>query len=82
LYIDAYFCHGFGKTKKISDWHEWSLEEKIIKYNSKYLIEGESKWLKDKLLIFVTPMHNRMDNRVSIYSLLCFIKLVLVWYTS
>jgi len=79
---DAYYRRGFGKTAVFTDCHDWSSEEIVRTYNSKYLVEDDFKWLKDRLLICVTPVYHRRDDRIRAHVFSCVMGLVLVRYTS
>jgi transposase len=79
---DKYYRRGFGKTAVFTDCHEWSPEEIVRTYNSKYLIEDDFKWLKNKLLICVTPVYHRRDDRIRVHVFACVLGLVLVRYTA
>jgi transposase len=80
--IDEYYRRGFGKTAVFTDCHEWSSEEIVRTYNSKYLVEDDFKWLKDRLLICVTPVYHRKDDRIRAHVFSCVMGLVLVRYTA
>lgn len=79
---DEHYRRGFGKTAVFTDCHEWSPEEIVRTYNSKYLIEDDFKWLKNKLLICVTPVYHRRDDRIRVHVFACVLGLVLVRYTA
>jgi len=79
---DEYYRRGFGKTAVFTDCHEWSSEEIARTYNSKYLIEDDFKWLKNKLLVCVTPVYHRRDDRIRVHVFVCVLGLVLVRYTA
>jgi transposase len=79
---DKYYRRGFGKTAVFTDCHEWSSEETVRTYNSKYLIEDDFKWLKNKLLVCVTPVYHRRDDRIRVHVFSCVLGLLLVRYTA
>jgi len=79
---DAYYRRGFGKTAVFTDCHDWTSEEIVRTYNSKYLVEDDFKWLKDRLLICVTPVYHRRDDRIRAHVFSCVMGLVLVRYTA
>jgi len=45
-------------------------------------VEDDFKWLKDRLLICVTPVYHRRDDRIRAHVFSCVMGLVLVRYTA
>ena len=49
-------------------------------YNSKCSIEDDFKWLKDKLLIPITPLYVRTDESIRVHVFLCVVGLLFMRY--
>ena len=79
---DKYYRRGFGKTAVFTDCHDWSSEEIVRTYNSKYLVEDDFRWLKDRFLVCITPVYHRRDDRIRVHVFSCVMGLVLVRYTA
>ena len=61
---------------------DWSAEQIVMTYNRKVFIEDDFHWLKDKLLIPLTPIWHRKDNHIRAHVFLCVIGLLFVRYIS
>ncbi|MDH5415436.1 MAG: IS1634 family transposase [Flavobacteriaceae bacterium] len=70
----------FGKNTIFTDLHNWSSEQIVKTYNSKYLLENDFKWLKDKLLIPVTPIYVWTDESIRVHVFLCVVGLLFMRY--
>jgi len=70
----------FGKNAIFTDLHDWSSEQIVKTYNSKYLLENNFKWLKDKLLIPVTPIYVWTDESIRVHVFLCVVGLLFMRY--
>jgi len=60
--------------------HEWSNQQIAESYNSKYQIEDDFKWLKDKLLVPVKPVHVRKDEHIRAHVFICLMGLLFYRY--
>ncbi len=70
----------FGKTVLFTDRHDWSAEKIAQTYNSKSIIEGDFKTLKDKLLIPVKPINHREDDHIRVHIFVCVLSIVFYRY--
>lgn len=70
----------FGKIIHFTDLHEWSNQQISESYNSKYQIEDDFKWLKDKLLVPVKPVHVRKDEHIRAHVFICLMGLLFYRY--
>ncbi|MGC8580553.1 MAG: IS1634 family transposase [bacterium] len=71
-----------GKLVLFTDMDGWS-EEKIVKtYNRKVFIEDDFHWLKDKVLIPLTPVWHRTDEHIRVHVFICVMGLFFVRYIS
>jgi transposase len=61
----------FGKIVHFTDLHDWSDEQISTSYNAKYQIEDDFKWLKDKLLVPIKPVHVRTDQHIRGHVFVC-----------
>lgn len=74
------FYSSFGKNAIFTDLHNWSSEQIVKAYNSKYLLEDDFKWLKDKLLIPITPIYVWTDDSIRVHVFLCVVGLLFMRY--
>ena len=70
----------FGKIIHFTDLHDWSNQQIAESYNSKYQIEDDFKWLKDKLLVPVKPVHVRKDEHIRAHVFICLMGLLFYRY--
>jgi len=71
-----------GKLVLFTDMDDWN-EEKIVKtYNRKVFIENDFHWLKDKVLIPLTPVWHRIDKHIVAHVFICVMGLFFVRYIS
>lgn len=61
----------FGKIVHFTDLHGWSDGQVAAAYNAKYQVEDDFKWLKDKLLVPVKPVHVRTDQHIRGHVFVC-----------
>ena len=70
----------FGKNAIFTDLHNWTSEQIVKTYNLKYLLENDFKWLKDKLLIPITPIYVWTDESIRVHVFLCVVGLLFMRY--
>jgi len=70
----------FGKVAIFTDLHEWSDEEIVRAYNSKWQIEEDFKWLNDKVIMPLKPFWVRLDLTLRAHVFLCVMGLLLYRY--
>jgi len=70
----------FGKLILFTDLHDWSSSDIIKAYNSKYQIEDDFKWLKNKLFIPIKPVHVRTDRHIRSHVFICLMGLLFFRY--
>jgi len=70
----------FGKMVHFTDLHEWSSKSIAEAYNSKYNVEDDFRWLKDKLLIPIKPVNVRTDQHVRAHVFICIMGLLFYRY--
>jgi len=70
----------FGKIIHFTDLHDWTDKQISESYNSKYQIEDDFKWLKDKLLVPVKPVHVRKDGHIRAHVFICIMGLLFYRY--
>ena len=71
-----------GKMAIFTDREDWTPERVAKTYNRKAFIEQDFHWLKDKLLIPVTPIWHRKDGNIRVHVFLCVVGLFFVRYLS
>ena len=74
------FYSSFGKNAIFTDLHNWTSEQIVKTYNLKYLLENDFKWLKDKLLIPITPIYVWTDESIRVHVFLCVVGLLFMRY--
>lgn len=70
----------FGKNAIFTDIHDWTSEQIVKTYNSKWSLENDFKWLKDKLLIPIAPIYVRTDESIRVHVFLCVVGLLFMRY--
>jgi transposase len=70
----------FGKIIHFTDLHDWSSKEISESYNSKYQIEDDFRWLKDKLMIPIKPIYVRTDPHIRSHVFICVMGLLFYRY--
>ena len=70
----------FGKIVHFTDLHEWSSEQIATSYNSKYNVEDDFRWLKDKLMIPIKPINVRTDQHIRAHVFICVMGLLFYRY--
>lgn len=78
--MEALRFKSFGKIIHFTDLHEWSSKKIAESYNSKYLIEDDFRWLKDKLLIPIKPVNVRTDQHIRAHVFICVMGLLFYRY--
>ena len=76
------FLENTGKLAIFTDKHDWSAEKIVMTYNRKVFIEDDFHWLKDKLLIPLTPIWHRKDDQIRTHVFMCVMGLFFVRYIS
>ena len=76
------FLENTGKLAVFTDKHDWSPEKIVMTYNRKVFIEDDFHWLKDKLLIPLTPIWHRKDDHIRAHVFMCVMGLFFVRYIS
>jgi len=71
-----------GKLVVFTDKMDWSAEKIVMTYNRKVFIEDDFHWLKDKLLIPLTPIWHRKDDPIRAHVFMCVMGLLFVRYLS
>ena len=71
-----------GKMAIFTDVEDWPPEKVAQTYNRKAFIEKDFHWLKDKLLIPITPIWHRKDGNIRVHVFLCVLGLFFVRYLS
>jgi len=61
----------FGKIVQFTDLHDWPSKEISKAYCSKYQVEDDFRWLKDKLLVPLKPVHVRTDQHIRAHVFIC-----------
>jgi len=61
----------FGKIIQFTDLHDCPSKEISKAYCSKYQIEDDFRWLKDKLLVPLKPVHVRTDQHIRAHVFIC-----------
>lgn len=70
----------FGKNAIFTDLHDWTSQQIVKTYNTKYILENDFKWLKDKLLIPITPIYVWTDESIRVHVFLCVVGLLFMRY--
>ena len=70
----------FGKSAIFTDMDTWTSVQIVKTYNGLYHVENDFHWLKDKLLIPITPMYVRKDESIRVHVFLCVIGLLFMRY--
>lgn len=70
----------FGKTAVFTDMDAWTSTQIVKTYNGLHRLENDFHWLKDKLLIPITPMYVRKDESIRVHVFLCVIGLLFMRY--
>ena len=79
---EARFIENCGKLIVFTDQDEWPAEKIVKTYNRKVFIENDFHWLKDKLLIPLTPVWHRKDEHIRAHVFMCVMGLLFVRYLS
>ena len=58
----------------------WTSTQIVKTYNGLHHLENDFHWLKDKLLIPITPMYVRKDESIRVHVFLCVIGLLFMRY--
>ena len=74
------FMQGFGKTVIFTDNMKMPSEDIVRTYKSLWKIEEDFKFLKDCLLISVTPIYHQKDIPIKVHVFLCVIGLLFYRY--
>lgn len=80
--IEAQFIENCGKLIVFTDQDGWPAEKIVKTYNRKVFIENDFHWLKDKLLIPLTPVWHRNDEHIRAHVFICVMGLLFVRYLS
>ena len=80
--VENIFLENTGKLAVFTDKHDWSAEKIVMTYNRKVFIEDDFHWLKDKLLIPLTPIWHRKDDHIRAHVFMCVMGLFFVRYIS
>lgn len=67
----------FGKVAVFTDNHEWSSKQIAQAYNSKFELEEDFKWLKDKVIMPLQPFYVWKDISIRAHVFLCVMGLLL-----
>ena len=70
----------FGKVALFTDLDEASDEEIARTYNSKWMIEDDFKWLKNRVIMPLDPFYVRLDLTLRAHVFLCVLGLILYRY--
>lgn len=76
------FLENTGKLAIFTDKYDWSEDKIVMTYNRKVFIEDDFHWLKDKLLIPLTPIWHRKDDHIRAHVFMCVMGLFFVRYIS
>jgi transposase len=76
------FLENTGKLAIFTDKYDWSADKIVMTYNRKVFIEDDFHWLKDKLLIPLTPIWHRKDDHIRAHVFFCVLGLFFVRYIS
>ena len=76
------FLRNTGKLAIFTDKHDWPSEKIVMTYNRKVFIENDFHWLKDKLLVPLTPIWHRKDDHIRAHVFMCVMGLFFVRYIS
>lgn len=76
------FLENTGKLAIFTDKYDWSADKVVMTYNRKVFIEDDFHWLKDKLLIPLTPIWHRKDDHIRAHVFMCVMGLFFVRYIS
>jgi len=76
------FLANAGKLVVFTDKMDWSAKKIVMTYNRKVFIEDDFHWLKDKLLIPLTPIWHRKDIHIRAHVFMCVMGLLFVRYIS
>ena len=76
------FLENTGKHAIFTDKYDWSADKIVMTYNRKVFIEDDFHWLKDKLLIPLTPIWHRKDDHIRAHVFMCVMGLFFVRYIS
>ncbi|MFQ5800870.1 MAG: IS1634 family transposase [Candidatus Hydrothermarchaeales archaeon] len=79
---EAWRLATLGKTLVFTDRHEWSTGEIVQAYSGKYVVEGDFRVLKDKVLVPLKPVNVRKDGRIQGHVFLCVMALLLFRYAA
>jgi len=74
------FKEGFGKTVVFTDDPTMTSEDLVKTYMSLWMVEEDFKFLKNRLLIPVTPINHRLDLPIKVHVFLCVIGLLFYRY--
>lgn len=72
--------YAFGKNAIFTDIDNWSSKQIVKTYNAKYKLENDFHWLKDKLLIPITPIYVWTDDSIRVHVFLCVTGLLFMNY--
>jgi transposase len=70
----------FGKIIHFTDLQDWPTKKIVDAYDSKYSIEDDFRWLKDKLLIPIKPVNVRTDQHIRAHVFVCVMGLLFYRY--
>lgn len=79
---EAEYLNNAGKLVVFTDKMDWSADKIVMTYNRKVFIEDDFHWLKDKLLIPLTPIWHRKDDHIRAHVFMCVMGLLFVRYLS
>lgn len=79
---EAQFIENCGKLIVFTDQDGWPADKIVKTYNRKVFIENDFHWLKDKLLIPLTPVWHRNDEHIRAHVFICVMGLLFVRYLS
>jgi len=80
--LEAWRQACLGKTLVFTDRHGWGTGEIVRAYSGKYVVEGDFRVLKDKVLVPLKPVHVRRDGRIQAHVFLCVMALLLFRYVA
>lgn len=76
------YLENTGKLAIFTDKCDWSNDKIVMTYNRKVFIEDDFHWLKDKLLIPLTPIWHRKDEHIRAHVFMCVMGLFFIRYIS
>jgi len=74
------FYRGFGKTIIFTDRHDMPTKDIVKTYMSLWTVEEDFKFLKDRVLIPVTPIYHHLDLPIKVHVFLCVMGLLFYRY--